>query len=199
VALRDPLRCEVLTRGYTAEFHSLDQLAEVATSIEDTVHYDMGTQIIDSLGSTNVAQQKPRLHRAWVIITSRPQTTGLWLGNTVSKSLLTQQTRPPALKGANRPQSSQRKPAEARAAPGIAPRRVGPVCFRCGQSGHYQDSCPQPPEKPCVAAVCMEGDRQEKEATEVASDVSLQEEEIPPVDDKRGKTLSHQSPSPGKV
>ena len=45
----------------------------------------------------------------------------------------------------------------------------------------------------------MEGNRQEKEATEVASDVSLQEEETPPVDDKRSKTLPCQIPSPGEV
>jgi len=121
-ALRDLLRCEVLTCGYTAEFCSLDQLAEVATSIEDAVRYDMGTWIIDSLGSTNVAQQKPRPHRARAIIMSRPQTSGLRLGNTASKSLPIQQTKLPALKGANRPQPSQCKPAEARAVPGIAPR-----------------------------------------------------------------------------
>jgi len=112
VALRDPLRCEVLTCGYTTEFHSLDQLVEVATSIEDAVHYNMGTQIIDLLGSTNVSRQKPGLHRAQAIITSRPQTLGLRPSNTVSKSPPTQQTKLPALKGASRPQSSQHKPAE---------------------------------------------------------------------------------------
>ena len=70
VALRDLLRREVFTHGYTTEFHTLEQLAEVATSIEDAVRYNMGTQIIDVLGSTNVAQQKLSPHRAWVIITS---------------------------------------------------------------------------------------------------------------------------------
>ena len=42
----------------------------MATSIEDTMRYDMGTQIIDVLGSTNIAQQKLGPHQAWVIITS---------------------------------------------------------------------------------------------------------------------------------
>ena len=55
--------------GYTAEFHTLEQLAEVATSIEDAVCYDMGTWIIDVLGSTNVAQQRLSPHRAQAIIT----------------------------------------------------------------------------------------------------------------------------------
>ena len=55
VALRDPLRRDVLTCGYTAEFCTLEQLAEVATSIEDAMRYDMGTWIINALGSTNIA------------------------------------------------------------------------------------------------------------------------------------------------
>ena len=42
---------------------------EVATSIEEAVRYDMGTWIIDALGSTNVAQQKLGSHRAQAIIT----------------------------------------------------------------------------------------------------------------------------------
>ena len=49
---------------------------EVATSIEDTMHYDMGTWIINTLGSTNVAQQKLGPHRAQVIITLRLQASG---------------------------------------------------------------------------------------------------------------------------
>ena len=93
-ALRDPLRREVLTRGYTAEFHTLEQLAEVATSIEDAMRYDMGTWIVDALGSTNVAQQKLGPHRARAIITLQPQTSGLQLTNMVSKGLPILQTKP---------------------------------------------------------------------------------------------------------
>ena len=93
--------------GYTAEFHTLEQLAEVATSIEDTMCYDMGTWIINALGSTNVAQQKLSPHRAQVIIMLPPLTSGLRLTNTASKGLLILQTKPPAHKGASRPQPSQ--------------------------------------------------------------------------------------------
>ena len=56
VALRDPLRQEVLTRGYTTEFRTLEQLAEVATSIEDAMCYDMGTQIIDTVCTLKCTQ-----------------------------------------------------------------------------------------------------------------------------------------------
>ena len=121
MALRDPLRQEVITRGYTTEFHILEQLAEVATSTEDAVCYDMGTQIINTLGSTNVAQQKLGPHRAWAIITSHPQSSGLQLTNTASKGWLILQMNPPTYKGASRPQPSQCKLAEIRAAPGVAP------------------------------------------------------------------------------
>ena len=168
-ALRDPLRQEVLTRGYTAEFHTLEQLAEVATSIEDAVHYDMGKWIINVLGSTNVAQQKLGPHWAWVIITSRLQTSGPRPTTMASKGLPILQMKPPAYKGASRPQPSQHKPAEIRAVPGVAPRRAGPICFRCGQPDYIQSDCPQPPERPCMAATCMEGEDREKEATNEAS------------------------------
>ena len=129
MALRDPLRQEVLTCGYTAEFCTLEQLAEVATSIEDAMHYDMGTWIVDTLGSTNVAQQKLGPHRAWAIITSQLQTSGLQPTNTVSKGPLILQTKPPAYKGASHSHPSQRKLTEFRAAPGVAPRRAGPICY----------------------------------------------------------------------
>ena len=120
-ALRGPLRREVLTHGYTAEFCTLEQLVEVATSIEDTMRYDIGTWIVDALGSTNVAQQKLGPHRAWAIITLQPQTSGLRPTNTASKGPPILQMKPPAYKGASHPQPSQRKPAEIRAAPGVAP------------------------------------------------------------------------------
>ena len=106
---------------------------EVATSIEDTVRFDMGTWIIDMLGSTNVAQQKLGPHRAWAIIMSQPQTSGLQPANTASKGPPILQTKLPAYKGVSCPQPSQHKPAEIRAAPGIAPGRAGPICYQCGQ------------------------------------------------------------------
>ena len=94
---------------------------EVATSIEDIVRYDMGTWIIDTLGSTNVAQQKLGPHRARAIIMLRPQTSGPQLTTMASKGPPIMQTKPPAYKGVSRPQPSQRKPTEFRAVPGIAP------------------------------------------------------------------------------
>ena len=198
-ALRDLLRREVLTHGYTAEFRTLEQLVEVATSIEDAVRYDMGTRIINALGSTNVAQQKLGPHRAQAIITLRLQTSGLWPTATASKGPPILQMKLTAHKGASCPQPSQRKPAEIRAVPGIAPGQAGPVCYRCGQPGHIQSDCPQPPERPRAAAVRIEGEDREKEATHAASDVELQEEEVPPADAKQGETLPHQSNGPGEI
>ena len=84
--------------------------------------------------------------------------------------------------GASRPQSSQHKLTEIRAVPGIAPRRAGPVCYRCGQPGHIQSNCPQPPERPHAAAAHIEGEEKEKAATHAAVNADLQEEEVPPAD-----------------
>jgi len=42
-ALREPLRREVLSRGHTAEFSHMEDLVSTAQTVEDTVHYDMGT------------------------------------------------------------------------------------------------------------------------------------------------------------
>ena len=155
---------------------------EVATSIEDTVHYNIGTWIIDTLGSTNVAQQKLSPHRAQAIITSCPQTSGLQLTNTASKGLPILQLKLPAHKGVNHPQPSQCELAEIRATPGVAPGRAGPVCYRCGQPGHIQSDCPQLPERPRAAAVHIEGEDKEIEATHATSDVEPQEEEVPLAD-----------------
>ena len=199
VAVRDPLRREVFTHGYTAEFRTLEQLAEVATSIEDAVHYDMGTWIIDALGSTNVAQQKLGPHQAWAIITSQLQTSGPWPTTMVSKGPPIMQMKPPAYKGASRPQPSQRKLTEFRAAPGIAPGQAGPICYRCGQPGHIQSDFPQPPERLHAAAAHVEGKDKEKAATHAAVKVELQEEEVPPADAERGESPLHQSDGPGEV
>ena len=144
------------------------------------MHYDMGTRIIDTLGSTNVAQQKLSPHRAQAIITLRLQTSGPQPTTMVSKGPPIMQTKLPAYKGASHPQPSQRKPTEFRAAPGVAPGRAGPVCYRSGQ--HIQSDCPQPPERPCAAAAHVEGEDKEKAATHAAVDAEPQEEEVPPAD-----------------
>ena len=76
----------------------------MATSIEDAVHYDMGTQIIDAVGSTNVSQQNLGPHRVQAITMSHRQTSGLWLTNMASKGPLILQMKLPAHKGVSCPQ-----------------------------------------------------------------------------------------------
>ena len=116
----------------------------------------------------------------------------------VSKGLPILQTKPPAHKGASRPQPSQRKPTEIRAVPGVAPGQAGPICYRCGQPGHIQSDCPQLPERPHAAAARVEGKDKEKAATHAAVNVGPQEEEVPPADAER-ESLLHQSDGPGEV
>ena len=40
-ALRDPLHCEVLSHGYTAEFSRIEDLISTAQAVEDAVQYDL--------------------------------------------------------------------------------------------------------------------------------------------------------------
>ena len=124
----------------------------------------------------------------------RPQAHGM-----ASKGPLIMQMKLPVYKGVSRPQPSQHKPTEFRAVPGVAPRQAGPVCYRCGQPGHIQSDCPQPPERPHAAAVHVEGEDREKAATHAAVDAEPQEEEVPPADAERGESPLHQSDGPGEV
>ena len=41
-ALRDPLRREVLSRGYTAEFSHIEDLISTAQAVEDAMRYNLG-------------------------------------------------------------------------------------------------------------------------------------------------------------
>src|SRR6266481_2173350 len=57
-ALRELLCREVLTRGHTVEFSQMAELVLTAEKIEDTVRYNMGTQLVKAYGSSHAAPQQ---------------------------------------------------------------------------------------------------------------------------------------------
>ena len=57
-ALRDPLRCEVLSRGYTAEFSCIEDLISTAQAVEDVVWYDLGTWHMEGSGGSHIPLQR---------------------------------------------------------------------------------------------------------------------------------------------
>src|SRR6266481_1078360 len=72
VALREPLCCEVLLQGHTAEFSHGAELALAAERIENAMRYDMGTRHPDALNSNTAAQARPIPARVWTSTTVRP-------------------------------------------------------------------------------------------------------------------------------
>ena len=61
VALRDPLHCESLSHGYTAEFSHIEDLISTVQTVEDTVQYNLGTRHIEGHDSGHFPLQGPHL------------------------------------------------------------------------------------------------------------------------------------------
>ena len=57
MALRDPLRREVLSCGYMAEFSHIEDLISTAQAVEDAVRYDLGTRHMEGPGGNHIPPQ----------------------------------------------------------------------------------------------------------------------------------------------
>ena len=57
-ALRDPLHCEVLSCGYTAEFSHIEDLVSTAQAIEDAMQYNLGTWHMEGSGGGHIPLQQ---------------------------------------------------------------------------------------------------------------------------------------------
>ena len=60
-ALRDPLRREVLSHGYTAEFSCMEELVATAQTVEDAMWYDLGTRHMEGLVAARYLPRGPHL------------------------------------------------------------------------------------------------------------------------------------------
>ena len=76
-ALRPSLQKEVLRRGITAEFSSMQDILEKAKDIEDFSHYDIGSQMSVEIvhGSMHANQSVAKSYK-WMIDVAPKGTTG---------------------------------------------------------------------------------------------------------------------------
>ena len=129
-ALRPSLQKEVLHRGITAEFSSMQDILEKAKDIEDSSHYDIGPRMsLETAHSSAHANQSVARSSKQMIEVAPQGTTG--------------QTR------TNRPvaQPIQKTSSNIHKIPettGKQPLKEGELkCYDCGQKGHMQPQCPK--------------------------------------------------------
>jgi hypothetical protein len=74
VALREPLRNEVLKRGFNAEFGTVEQLYETACMLEEAMHYHHGMRHPEDVLCTSSQPHKSVTYRSAgpVTVSSRP-------------------------------------------------------------------------------------------------------------------------------
>ena len=81
-ALRPSLQKEVLHRGITAEFSSMQDILEKVKDIEDSLRYDIGSQIsIEATHSSVYTNQSMAKSSKWMIGVALRGTTGQTMTN----------------------------------------------------------------------------------------------------------------------
>ena len=122
-ALRPSLQKEVLCRGITVEFSSMQDILEKVKDIEDSSHYDIGSQMsIETAHSSAHANQSMARSSKQMIEVAPKGTTGQIRTNR-------QVTQP-----IRKTSTNTRKIPEAT---GKQPSKEGELkCYECGQKGH---------------------------------------------------------------
>ena len=120
--LRPSLQKEVLRRGITAEFSSMQDILETAKDIEDSLHYDIGSQMsVETAHSSAHANQSMARSSKWMIEVAPKGTTG-------------QTTNRPVAQPIRKTSSSTRKIPETT---GKQPSKEGKLKgYECEQKGH---------------------------------------------------------------
>ena len=128
-ALRPSLLKEVLHRGITAEFSSIQDILEKAKDIKDSSQYDIGARMsVETAHSGAHANQNMAKSSKWMIEVALKGTTGQIRMNT--------QVTQPIWKTS----SNTHKIPETT---GKQPSKEGKLkCYKCGQKGHRQPQCP---------------------------------------------------------
>ena len=76
-ALRPSLQKEVLRRGITAEFSSMQDILEKVKDIKESSHYDIGSQMpVETAHSSAYANQNMAKSSKWMIKVALKGTTG---------------------------------------------------------------------------------------------------------------------------
>ena len=168
--LRPSLQKEVLCRGITVEFSSMQDILEKANDIEDSLHYDIGSQMsIETAHSSAHANQNVAKSSKWMIEVALKGTTGRIRMNR------------PVAQPIQKMSSNTHKIPETT---GKQPSKEGEIkCYGCGQKGHMQPQCPKLRSQPIVAV-------REDDSKEIAKNIkgnleedvkssASREEEIP--------------------
>ena len=150
-ALRPSLQKEVLCRGITVEFSMMQDILEKAKDIEDSLRYDIGSQMSVETAHRSVhANQSMAKSYKWMIEVALKGTTGQIRTN----SQVTQPIQKMSNNTCKIPETT-----------GEQPLKEGELkCYEYGQKGHMQPQCPKLRSR-CIAAV------REDNSEEIAEDI----------------------------
>ena len=126
--LRPSLQKEVLHRGITAEFSSMQDILEKAKDIEDSLQYDIRSQMsIEATHSNVYANQS--------VVKSSKRMIGVALRGTTGQTTTNRQVTQPIQKMSS---NTHKIPETA----GKQPLKEGELkCYECGQKRHMQPQC----------------------------------------------------------
>ena len=129
-ALRPSLQKEVLHRGITAEFSSMQDILEKAKDIEDSLCYDIGSRMSVETAhvSAHANQSVAKSYKQMIEVAPKGTTGQIRMNRQVTQPI-------------QRMSSNTRKIPETT---GKQPLKEGELkCYECGQKGHMRPQCPK--------------------------------------------------------
>ena len=128
--LRPSLQKEVLRRGITAEFSSMQDILEKAKDIEDSSWYDIRSQ-------TSVEVMHSNVYTNQNMVKSSKWMTGVAPRGTTEQAMMNRQVPKPI-------QNMSSNTCKIPEATGKQPSKEGELkCYKCGQNGHMRPQCPE--------------------------------------------------------
>ena len=128
--LRPSLQKEVLLRGITVEFSSMQDILEKVKDIEDSLQYNIRSQMsVDAMHSNAYMNQNMVKSSKWMIGAAPRCTAGqMTMNRQVPKPI----------------QNTSSNTCKIPEATGKQPLKEGELkCYECGQKGHMQPQCPK--------------------------------------------------------
>ena len=129
-ALRPSLQKEVLRRGITVEFSSMQNILEKAKDIKDSLQYDIGSQmsVETAHGSVHANQSMARSSKQMIEVALKGATGQIRTNRQVTHPIW-------------KMSSNTHKIPETT---GKQPSKEGKLkCYKCGQKGHMRPQCPK--------------------------------------------------------
>ena len=129
-ALRPSLQKEVLCRGITVEFSSMQDILEKAKDIEDSSCYDIGSRIsVETVhGSAHANQSVARSSKRMIKVAPKGTTGQIRMNRQVTQPIWKMSSNTCKI-----PETT-----------GKQPSKEGELkCYKCGQKGQMQPQCPK--------------------------------------------------------